>query len=41
VGIGIRLLAVLLAAGSIALIAVPIKPVRRELRDHGPVGVSR
>jgi hypothetical protein len=37
VGIGTLILAVLLAAASVALIMVPVKRVGRELRETGPV----
>jgi hypothetical protein len=39
VGVGALVLAVLLAAASIALIMIPIKRVGRELREPGPLDV--
>ena len=39
VGIGTLVLAVLLAAASVALIMVPVKRVGRELREQGPLDV--
>lgn len=39
VGIGVLVLAVLLAAAAVALIMIPVKRVGRELREHGPLDV--